>query len=212
MLGGSFFTNLGSPQLYYFATLLHAYLLISCPNLTAESNPLLLNQVKLIAVQLELLDWREGGYTFTKLEDFKHDLSSLQDRYRDLKDVPPVVFANSLPPKNICQQLYVINCEYQRYLRQEIDSPFTLNKDLLIEALRKTERLGQTFVEARDIGSDIYYIHLRRKSLKTLINLVGEENLSRGILPNPIPLEYVPIKEFPERVFTNRVKEIKQHK
>jgi hypothetical protein len=140
-----------------------------------------------LAIQWEILDPREAPFMLARAEEFPDDLNMLRRRYQELSDAPSVHDALRFPSRALVTDYLDFNRSYRRYLdlRQPVDRARWWEYQT---ALEETEQLYHIWDTVRDARCECYYIHIRRRALKTLRTTIGEEDYYNGKLPPYVPL------------------------
>jgi len=140
-----------------------------------------------LGVAWEILDPREVRCPFEAPGDFNCDLEMLRRRYRELADAPPLADCLRFPDRTMVHDLLSFNYAYRRHLevRQSLERT---DRSELQAALRETDTLYRIWDAVRDVRCEYYYVAVRRRALKRLRELLGEEAYSNGQLPPVVPL------------------------
>lgn len=155
------------------------------PSISAAEWPALRAALASQAVEWEVLDAREER--LVRLEELAADLAVLRQRYRELRDAPPLSDCRRLPTRIQVADLLRFNRAYRKHLdaRQIIDHD---RAGALKEALREADELYRVWDLVREATCDIYYVPVRRLALKNLRAAVGELAYQAGDLPPHVPL------------------------
>lgn len=140
-----------------------------------------------LAVQWEIMDPREKNYILYDVKNFRGDITMLRVRYFDMKDAPRTWEANRLPPRPFCNEMSGFNRRYRKHLEERLE----LEQDrraILTEAIGETEELFRIWDAARDAQCEYYYVIHRRRALKRLKELMGDEDYAEMRLPPSVPL------------------------
>lgn len=155
-----------------------------------------------LALHWELLDGRETTYLLAEGTDDKskewarsafHDhVKLLQARFQELANAPPIEDCNRFPDRHLIGDLLAFNRSYRNSLAllAEVDRG---NVEANRAALEETDYLYRVWDALRDARCDYYLTHTRRRALKALRDLVGDEAYYSGQLPPHIPLWRIPI-------------------
>ncbi len=140
-----------------------------------------------LAVDWELLDFRETRYILARPDDFSADLNLLRRRYQELHDAPRVDDSFRFPERAAVNDLVRFNRAYRKHLDGLAD--LDVDRTETIRAvMRETDTLYQVWDACRDARCEFYYVTVRRQALKRLRDLVGEDAYARGELPPNVPL------------------------
>ena len=166
-----------------------ALVLIMAPEPVKAPDSALMGSVKLVALQLELLDPREDRWVFANPADFYSDLLLIRQRYKDLQDAPPSCDSLRFPGPDLCEELKGLNRQYRVYLEDRL-SLFgeTQAGEWIQGAIGETDYLYSVWSEVRDTQVDYFYLTVRRKALKTLRELIGPVAYYGGFLPPHVPV------------------------
>jgi hypothetical protein len=140
-----------------------------------------------LSIHWEILDPREVRYVLTRPEDFSSDVNLLRRRYCDLADAPALCDCQRFPGRDVVNELLSFNRAYRQYLgsRQPIDLARWWD---FRAALQETDYLYQVWDTLRDARCEYYYVTVRRRALKKLREMLGEEAYFNGELPPHVPL------------------------
>jgi hypothetical protein len=145
-----------------------------------------------LAIQWEILDTREAPFMLARAEEFQDDLNMLRRRYQELADAPSVHDAMRFPSRTVVTDYLDFNRSYRRNLdlRQPVERARWWEFQT---ALEETEQLYHIWDTVRDARCECYYVHIRRRALKSLRTMIGEDAYYSGKLP-----PYVPVWRFQE--------------
>jgi hypothetical protein len=120
-------------------------------------------------------------------EEFWDDLNMLRRRYQELADAPSVHDALRFPTRALVTDFLDFNRSYRRYLdmRQPAEQAHWWDYQT---ALEETDHLYRIWDTVRDARCDCYYVHVRRRALKTLRELIGEEAYYSAQMPPYVPV------------------------
>jgi hypothetical protein len=177
----------------YGHDLLLAVVLLTAPpdTLPAPHDPALCTSLReplrALAIQWEILDPREAPFMLARPEEFPDDLNMLRRRYQELADAPSVHDALRFPTRAVVTDYLDFNRSYRRYLdmRQPVDRARWWEYQT---ALEETEQLYHIWDTVRDARCECYYVHIRRRALKSLRSMIGDEDYYAGKLPPYVPL------------------------
>jgi len=138
--------------------------------------------LKQIALDLELT-----GPRCPWINDFESEVRWVRKNWREALDCPPLADGQRLPPPGLIRQLLGFNSAYRQFLeaRREVRR---LDWDELTEVLSETDRLREVWQAAADATSPDHIWVCRRRALKRLKDLIGEEPYDAGSLPPCVPL------------------------
>ena len=148
--------------------------------------PALREALQKTAIDLEILDSREGAYLFAKRGEFSDDVNILRRRYADLRDAPRIAECGRLPERAVVGDLILFNRGYRKHLVEKQ----TLERDRCEQydtALVETDRLYKVWDAVRDARCEFYYVTVRRAALRKLKEAIGEEAYALGHLPPNVP-------------------------
>ena len=151
-----------------------------------ENWPALREALQKTAIDLEILDKREGTYLLSKRAEFSEDLNILRRRYREFDGVPKVSDSLRLPERNAVNELIQFNRGFRKHLTEKQ----CLERDRADQydvAVMETDRLYKVWDAVRDARCDFYYVTVRRAALKKLKDAIGEEAYLLGRLPPNVP-------------------------
>lgn len=146
--------------------------------------------LKDVSLMLELMDERETTHVLINEDDRApiYDVEMMRRRYKSLSLAPSVVESERFPDRDAINKFIVLNRQYKNDLEERLKIDL-LNRDQIEMVIGECERLYNILDYARDTKSNYYYITVRRMSLQTLRELIGDEAFYSGRLPPPIPLE-----------------------
>jgi len=153
----------------------------------SEANwPALREALQKTAIDLEILDSREGAYLFAKRAEFSDDVNILRRRYVDYRDAPRVADSQRLPERAAVGELLQFNRGYRKHLveKQSLERDRCEQYDA---ALIETDRLYKVWDAVRDAKCDFYYVTVRRAALRKLKQSIGDEPYAMGLLPPNVP-------------------------
>ena len=166
--------------------LLIAFALITTPGAKCEAPPCPLTAFQSVAVSLEIMDAeKEKLWRFAERKCFALDLSTMQDRYQDLRDAPPIADAIRFPHRHFCRAALDANRDYREWLEAHTaieSSPW------VYEAIAECEATREVWDCADDANSEYCYVSARRASLKRLLELIGPHAYYAGCLPPYVPV------------------------
>jgi hypothetical protein len=153
----------------------------------AEMHALLAPTLQTLAVQWEILDPREMRYVLARPEDFSSDLQLLRRRYHELTEAPMLQDCERFPDRATVNDLLAFNRAYRRHI--DVRQPVELSRWWeLRTVLQETEYLYQVWDKVRDARCEYYYVTVRRKALKDLRDMVGDDAYYSGQLPPYVPV------------------------
>jgi hypothetical protein len=140
-----------------------------------------------LALQWEILDPREAPFMLARPDEFPDDVTMLRRRFQDLADAPSVHDALRFPTRAVVTENLDFNRSYRRYLdmRQPVERARWWEYQ---SALEETDHLYSVWDTVRDARCECYYVHIRRRALKTLRDLIGDDAYYAGRLPPYVPL------------------------
>lgn len=139
-----------------------------------------------LAIAMEILDWKEVQI-LAEGKYFADDVRLLCGRYRDLADAPKLAECKGLPTLKMASDFLAVNRTFQQSLEARLPLD-PLHADDVRVTLQETEQLYQVWEAIRVARNDIYYITVRRKSLKELRDLIGAHDYYSGKLPPNVPM------------------------
>jgi len=156
------------------------------PEFEREEWPKLQTAIGKVAIDWELMDPREAGFMFKRVEELRDDMEQLRGRYIDLKGAPLVNDGARFPERSAINEMLAFNRALREHIqiRQHID---TDRASACREAIHETDKLYQVWDAVRDAKCEFYYITVRRHALKKVRNLIGAEAYYSGNLPPYIP-------------------------
>jgi hypothetical protein len=140
-----------------------------------------------LAIQWEVLDPREAPFMLARKEEFRDDLGMLQRRYQELADAPSVHDCLRFPTRTAVTEVLDFNRSYRRYL--DMQQPVERARWWEYQsAAEETDHLYHIWDTVRDARCECYYVHIRRRALKTLRDMIGDDAYYTGQLPPYVPL------------------------
>lgn len=154
------------------------------------------NYPQLIFLYLELMDEREVRYMFAKIGDFEVDFTTMIARYKDLKDAPQLYSCEGFPPRDVINDFLLLNREYEKFLVSILEL-YPENSTASL-ALSDTKYLYVIWDSVRDSVTPFYYVHIRKRALKTLkghLDKIDPTWFYQRRLPNHVPLwAFTPVR------------------
>lgn len=129
------------------------------------------------------------AYNLELLDDptVKMELATLQQRYKELKDVPYVDDAKRFPDWQTARA----NCDWNRKYSSHLDYMLHFANDTRASEIRLVQsqlnQLYNVWKAVEEANSGYLLISTRREALKKLRELIGEEAYYSGRLPSHIP-------------------------
>lgn len=133
------------------------------------------------------MDPKEKRFLIVKERDFEDDIGRLRRRYIDLQGAPKMADVSRFPEKHIIANMIAQN----RALRIEMEMRQVLETDRASgfrAAMYENDEILEVLVALQTARSDVYYIDVRRKALKKLLNLLGTESYAAAMLPPATPV------------------------
>jgi hypothetical protein len=139
-----------------------------------------------VCIHLEILDRREVRYVLMRREEYTSDLNLLRRRYQDLVDAPSLHDCERFPSREAINELLSFNRAYRQYLgsRQPVDLARWWEFRI---ALQETDHLYHIWDTLRDARCPYYYVTVRRRALKKLREVLGDDAYYKGQLPPHVP-------------------------
>lgn len=137
------------------------------------------------ALVLEIVDQRETRYIFAAADQFVEDLRIVRGRYAKLRNTPRLEDIKRYPSRNTINEFIAFNRNYKQYLEEQMNI-YGPREDLRT-AKKETDHLYHVWDSLRDARCEYYYVHIRRESIRRLIELVGEDEYFAGNIPPHIP-------------------------
>lgn len=160
---------------------------VACILNPADCPPCGLHSLQTVAIAWELVDSRERTYFFAARSCVADDLRIVHERYTTLIDAPPVCDSVRWPDTHTLRAAMDLNREYVRWLERY----GLLHKDEWIEdAISDAERLYRIYDIVCDSQREYYYVHVKRRSMIELMDLIGPVDYYAGTLPAPVPVWY----------------------
>jgi hypothetical protein len=149
--------------------------------------------IKLLALEMELLDERETNFFFNVQKDwndfrsgFVSDINFLRRRHIELKDAPSLVDRYKFPSSDVLEDLIAFNRGYrQTVLAQQAINH--LKYDEYAEVLKEIDEAYEAWDILRDGTKGYYYASVRRYALKRLRTKIGDEAYNIGAMPPIVP-------------------------
>jgi hypothetical protein len=145
-----------------------------------------------LAVHLEIMDPKESDFLLAHPEDFAEHVRQLQDRYRELRDAPPVSEAARLPARDVVNDLLNFNRAFYQELTERLEVD-TVHSNELEAARSETTHLYRIWDAVRDARCEHYYVNVRRQALMQLRDMIGQPAFYAGQLPPYVPLWRFPV-------------------
>lgn len=142
-----------------------------------------------VAHTLEICDEREDQYYFTTWTTTS-DLQILRNRYKALKNSPPIGDSLRFPSIEICTENLAFNREYRKNLVSQLEVCALYKKPLLEAAIEETDRLYKVWDLVADTQRKFYLLPVRRQALHRLRETLGGEAYYASSLPFHVPLQY----------------------
>lgn len=182
--------------MFSYDAILAAALLTSPPvslpvSETAPWSGRLQSYLIIIAVEMEVLDAREGERVFQSPVDFSGDLAMLQSRSEDLLNAPMTEEAGRFPCSSVVKSFLSLNRAMRRESQERMAFDVAHGEELG-HALAEIDYLYRVWDAVREAGSPCFYITVRRQALRRTRDLVGMEAFYRGQLPPHVPLWMIP--------------------
>lgn len=140
-----------------------------------------------ICLNVEIMDPREKQYLFCKDEDFGKDLLYIRKRYEELAGAPPLHDGMRLPERQLINDMLSFNRTYRTYLVDLLEF-YEVDDDDIREAIKETDLCYKIWDEARDARCEYYYITIKRRALKNVRELIGDDAWNAGVLPPHVPV------------------------
>ena len=164
---------------------LYVSALILCPvepDVSSQQSPEIWEALKEISVSLELVGPHENWAS-----DFRSELRYVRHYWRTLQDAPRLADCNVLPAAWMVQDLCRVNEQYQCHLQnQQIIYPH--RADDLGEVLREARQLYQVWDAVRRATGPTQAWAYRRRMLRQLRDMLGEDDYYAARLPPSVPL------------------------
>jgi hypothetical protein len=121
------------------------------------------------------------------INDFESEVRWVRKNWREAAECPPLADSKRLPPPSLIRKLLGFNAAYRQFLeaRREVRRH---EWDEVTEVLGETDRLREVWQAAADASSEDHIWVCRRRALKRLKELIGEEAYDAGNLPPCVPL------------------------
>jgi hypothetical protein len=139
-----------------------------------------------VAIDWEIMDQREKKYLVVNQRDLQDDVDNLRQRWSDLQGAPKIADATRFPDRNIINRMI----EENRAVRRDIDQRQYLETDRASgfrSAMYEIDEIHEVWTTLQRAKCEIFYVDVRRKALKKLLNLLGTEAYAAAILPPPVP-------------------------
>jgi hypothetical protein len=144
-------------------------------------------ELRVIALQWQLLDPKEAKSTLASAETFWAELHALQMWNQTLLNAPWVEECGRFPQKKTVGELILANRNYKSEITDRLVLA-PIHKEELESVIAETEQLFKIWDALRDAHSEHYGITYRRQALHTLRDLIGAEAFYRGQLPPALPV------------------------
>lgn len=139
-----------------------------------------------LSVQWQLLDERETRYMLVRPEDYPGDMPIIRRRYLELKDVPLVEDAERFPEREWANE----QVRFNRCFRKKMTDRMGLEADrqlIFTLVIRETDKLYEVWDTVRDARCEFYYVTIRRRAIKKLQVLLGDDDYRTATLPPTVP-------------------------
>lgn len=148
---------------------------VNWPSKEAEFTALNVALVRM-AVAMEVLDSREGAYTFNQTIESvaSADLDRIRERVFDLADSPSVATIESWPDREV----FIQRCHFNRRYLAHIEGLWRAEPDrkhLYEEVIGEINWLYQVNDLMRDARSEYFYVYVRRRAAKRAIQMAGDQ-------------------------------------
>lgn len=148
--------------------------------------PLIKSELQGLLIAAEVMDSRESTYVFAKPGEIADDAKFIRSRLEELQHAPPaeshLLFAID---RSVINELLLMNREHKHWL--EGIEPLFPGQSRWGMAIDESKLLYEAWDCLRDAKSPHFYVHVRRKALKRLQELIGAEAFDRGLMPSPLP-------------------------
>jgi hypothetical protein len=163
-------------------------LFIPSDELDNYNNVIYENRVELVSkfIELEAMDEKESKYYFTRKDDCYKDFARFRQIYLDVKDMPPVSDCMRFPPKEFANEALAFNNKFQNNIKEEARL-YSHKIKFYLNVLKEAQELYSVYEAVKQANSEFYYVHVRRKSLAKLKELIGDEAYYKGELPPCVP-------------------------
>lgn len=139
-----------------------------------------------LLIAAEVMDARESQYVFAKPGEIADDARFIRRRIEDLQNAPHsdahLMFAID---RSAINDLLTLNSSHRNWL--EGVEPLYPGQHRWGVAIDEAKLLYQAWDCLRDAKSPHLYIHVRRKALKQLHELIGAKAFDHGLMPPPLP-------------------------
>jgi hypothetical protein len=152
------------------------------------TDPAVMAMIQDLAVGLELIDKRETKYILDNVLNYDKDLLVLRDRFAELHDAPLVSDVSRFPNRDYCNDAINFNRHYLQYITGKKGAWRYLDEEIK-EVEKETEGLYAPWDRLRDATAEVYYIQVRKKALKELRKMIGDEAFSAGRMPPFVPVQ-----------------------
>jgi hypothetical protein len=121
------------------------------------------------------------------INDFESEVRWVRKNWRDAADCPPLADSTRLPPLGHIRELLNFNAAYRQYLeaRREVRRH---EWDEITEIVSETDHLREVWQAAADATSEDHIWVCRRRALKHLKELLGDQAYDAGTMPPCVPL------------------------
>ena len=139
-----------------------------------------------LLIAAEVMDARESTYVFAKPSEMADDARFIRKRIEELRNAP---HAEShlmfVVDRGDINTLLALNSSHKYWL-ESVESLYP-SQHRWGEAIQETKLLYEAWDCLRDAKSPHFYIHVRRKALKRLQELIGADAFDRGQMPPCLP-------------------------
>jgi hypothetical protein len=152
------------------------------PSVSPQAPPEAWQALKTISFHLEIVGPHENWAS-----DFRSELRYVRHYARLLREAPPLMDCELLPPTWIAAEFCRFNEQYQCHLRGQ-RFVCSHRADDICATLRETRQLHLFWDSARCATSSTQAWAYRRRTLKDMRDLIGAEAFYSGRLPPSVPV------------------------
>ncbi|MBY0522313.1 MAG: hypothetical protein K2R98_02895 [Gemmataceae bacterium] len=152
------------------------------PPVASQARPEVWQALKEISVGLELVGPHENWAS-----DFRSELRYVRHYWRTLQDAPRLADCNTLPSSAAVAELCRLNEQYQCHVQTQ-QAILIHRADDLAEVLREARQLYQVWDAVRRATGPNQAWAYRRRMLRNVREMVGEQAYYSGQLPPAVPV------------------------
>jgi hypothetical protein len=142
-----------------------------------------------VALCWELIDPRERRCLRGECSSFADDLQWLRRRHADLENAPYSGEVYRLPPLRVVMEALNFNEAFRKTLLSRAGWAEGPMIEEIQQHLKEVDRRHRIWDLMRDAHMKCYYVTARRRTLRELREVLGDEAFYRGEWPTVVPVE-----------------------